>query len=126
MLFADVNDKQRGNISQTFRRVLAKTLVMVIGSTESPKSLVDEMRLINVCYHMMIQHLSITKTCPYNFYPLKPHFYKVKLAFTGVYIIFLVLNRNHRFVYSLEPPQRGDSNKYPQSMFSSRNMEFFI
>ena len=30
----------------------------------------------------------ITKTCLYNFDPLKPHFYIVKLAFTGVYIIF--------------------------------------
>ena len=31
----------------------------------------------------------ITKTCLYNFDPLKPHFYIVKLGFTGVYIIFL-------------------------------------
>ena len=30
----------------------------------------------------------ITKT--YNFYPLKPHFYIVKLGFTGVDIIFLI------------------------------------
>ena len=30
----------------------------------------------------------ITKTRPYNFDPLKPHFYIVKLGFTGVYIIF--------------------------------------
>ena len=26
----------------------------------------------------------------YNFDPLKPHFYIVKLGFTGVYIIFLI------------------------------------
>ena len=32
----------------------------------------------------------ITKTCLYNFDPLKPHFYIVKLRFTGVYIIFLI------------------------------------
>ena len=32
----------------------------------------------------------ITKTCLYNFDPLKPHFYVVKLEFTGVYIIFLI------------------------------------
>ena len=30
----------------------------------------------------------ITKTCLYNFDPLKPHFYIVNLGFTGVYIIF--------------------------------------
>ena len=34
---------------------------------------------------------AITKTCLYNFDPLKPHFYIVKLGFTGVYIIFLIL-----------------------------------
>ena len=33
---------------------------------------------------------SITKTCLYNFDPLKPHFYIVKLGFTEVYIIFLI------------------------------------
>ena len=32
----------------------------------------------------------ITKSCLYNFDPLKPHFYIVKLGFTGVYIIFLI------------------------------------
>ena len=32
----------------------------------------------------------ITKTYLYNFDPLKPHFYTVKLGFTGVYIIFLI------------------------------------
>ena len=34
--------------------------------------------------------LCITKTCLYNFDPIKPHFYMVKLGFTGVYIIFLI------------------------------------
>ena len=38
----------------------------------------------------------ITKTCLYNFDPLKPHFYIVKLGFTGVYIIFLISAQNHR------------------------------
>ena len=32
----------------------------------------------------------ITKTCLYKVDPLKPHFYIVKLGFTGVYIIFLI------------------------------------
>ena len=52
----------------------------------------------------------------YNF-PLKPHFYIVKLGFTGVYIIFLISAQRHRYWYSLEPPLRGGSNEYPQSMF---------
>ena len=34
--------------------------------------------------------------------PLKPHFYIVKLGFTGVYIIFLISAQKHRLLYSLE------------------------
>ena len=39
---------------------------------------------------------SSTKTCLYNVDPLKPHFYIVKLEFTGVYIIFLISAQKHR------------------------------
>ena len=60
---------------------------------------------------------TITKTCLYKFDPLQPHFYIVKLGFTGVYIIFLILLNNIDCGYSLEPPRRGGSNEYPQSMF---------
>ena len=60
---------------------------------------------------------SITKTYLYNFDPLNPHFYIVKLGFTGVYVIFLISAQKHRLWYSLEPPRRGGSNEYPQSMF---------
>ena len=35
-----------------------------------------------------IDTFSSTKTCLYNSDPLEPHFYIVKLEFTGVYIIF--------------------------------------
>ena len=38
----------------------------------------------------------ITKTRLYYFDPIKPHFYIVKLGFTGVYIIFLIFAQNHR------------------------------
>ena len=34
---------------------------------------------------------------------------------------FHISAQNIECGYSLEPPRRGDSNKYPQSMFSSRN-----
>ena len=80
-----------------------------------------------LCYRIhpiYLGHL-ITKTCLYNFEPLKLHFYIVKLGFTGEYIIFLFLLR--KFVlfllknidcgYSLELPRRGGSNGYPQSVF---------
>ena len=59
----------------------------------------------------------ITKTCLYKFDPLKPHFYIVKRGFTGVYIIFHISAQNIDCGYSLEPPRRGGSNEYPQSMF---------
>ena len=65
----------------------------------------------------------ITKTYLYNFDPLKPHFYIVKLGFTGVYIVFLFLLKSIDCGYSLELPRRGGSNEYPQSMFLSRNMK---
>ena len=59
----------------------------------------------------------ITKTCLYNFDPLKPHFYIVKLGFAGAYIIFVISVQNIDCGYALEPPRRGGSNEYPQSMF---------
>ena len=37
---------------------------------------------------------NITKTYLYNFDPLKPHFYIVKLGFTGVNIIFRIVLKN--------------------------------
>ena len=72
---------------------------------------------------------SITKTRLYNFDPLKPHFYIVKLGFTGVYIIFLILLKNIDCGYSLVPPRWGGSNEYPQSMFWAgiwKISEFFV
>ena len=71
----------------------------------------------------------ITKTCLYKFDPLKPHIYIIKLGFTGVYIIFLISAQNIDCWYSLEPPHRGGSNEYPQSMFWAevwKISEFFI
>ena len=81
--------------------------------------------------------LNITKTCLYNFDPLKPHSYIVKLGVLGVYIIFLISAQKIDCGYSLEPPRRGDSNEYPQSMswaemwkkyqnFLSENFYFFL
>ena len=54
----------------------------------------------------------ITKTYLYNFDPLKPHFYIVKLGFTEVYIIFFLISaQNIDCGYSLEPPRRDGSNE---------------
>ena len=63
--------------------------------------------------------LSIMITCPCSEHPLTPHFYIVKLGFTGVYIIFLFLLLNIDC----------GSNVYPQSMFWAKirkTSQFFI
>ena len=60
------------------------------------------------------------KTYLYNFDALKPHFYIVKLGFTGVYIIFLFLLKNIDCGYSLEPPRRGGSNEYHNLCFEQK------
>ena len=64
--------------------------------------------LIYWVHHFVSLHydLGITKTYLYNFDPLKPHFYIVKLGFTGVYIIFLISAQKHRlgvFVRTASP-----------------------
>ena len=63
--------------------------------------------------------VNIRKTCPCNIYPLKPHFYIVKLGYAEVNLFFLFLLENIDCGYSLE--RLGGSNKYPQSMFWSKN-----
>ena len=55
-----------------------------------------------------------------NEYPLKPNLYIEKLGFAGVYLFFLFLLQNIDCGYSLEPPRRGGSNVYPQSMFGAK------
>ena len=52
--------------------------------------------------HVKVQ--VIRETGPCNEYPLKPHFYIVRLGFTGVYLFLLLLIQNIDFGYSLEPP----------------------
>ena len=58
-----------------------------------------------------------SRKCLYNFDPLKPHFYIIKLGLTEVYVIFLISAQNIDCGYSLEQPRRGCSNEDPQSMF---------
>ena len=72
--------------------------------------------------------IAITKTHLYNIDPLKPYFCIVKLGFTGVYIIFLISAQNIGCGYSLEPPCRGGSNEYQQSMFWAEiwKISFFL
>ena len=75
----------------------------------------------NIQMHNSSKKLKMLSTSRKHAYiiltPLKPHFYIVKLGFTGVYIIFLISPQNIDCGYSLEPPRRGGSNEYPQSVF---------
>ena len=43
--------------------------------------------------------------------------YIEKLGFAGVNLFFLFLTQNIDCGYSIEPPRRGGSNVYPQSLF---------
>ena len=84
---------------------------------------------IRRCCIWILLFQPITKACIYNFDPLKPHFYIVKLGFTGVYIIFLISLKTINCGYLLEPPHWGGSNECPQSMFWAeirKNIRIFI
>ena len=72
--------------------------------------------VFSYCFYQSVYE-TITKTCLYNFDPLKPHFHIVKLGFTVVYNILLISAQNIDCGYSFEPPRRGGSNGYPQSLF---------
>ena len=50
----------------------------------------------------------------------KFHHQKLKIS-DKKNLIFSYFRSKHRLRYSLEPPRRGGSNEYPQSLFLSRN-----
>ena len=65
------------------------------------------------------KRLCITKTYLYNFDPLNPNFYIVKLGFTGCALFFLVLLKNIDCRYLLEPPRRGGTNRHGEAVLAS-------
>ena len=74
-----------------------------------------------MCAKRRLKSACTSRKHAYNFDPLKPHFYVVKLGFTGVYIIFLISAQNIDCGYSLEPPRHSlcFEQKY------EKYMEFF-
>ena len=70
---------------------------------------------MHVFYHL--ENVASRKHAYVILIPSNPTFIIVKLGFTGVYIIFLICAQNIDCGYSLEPPRRGGSKEYPQSMF---------
>ena len=60
------------------------------------------------------------KTCPCT----KQRFFsgvKIENFQLKILIFFFIFAQNIDCVYTLEPPRRGGSNDYPQSMFWSKN-----
>ena len=68
----------------------------------------------------------ITKTCLYNFDLLKPHFYVVKLGFTGVYIICLISAQKHNFWVLVRSASMRQFQGVPTIYVLSRNMKNII
>ena len=66
----------------------------IFSTVISPPS--TDLRRTVVSFWRKNVHKSSRKTYLYNFDPLKPHFYIVKLGFTGVYIIFCISAQKHR------------------------------
>ena len=83
--------------------------------------------VLKLLFLLLLFCIFITETYLYNFDPLKPHFYVVKLGFTGVNIIFIISAFFRGF--SLEPPHRGGSNEYLHSVLSrneKKNPNFYL
>ena len=77
------------------------------------------MNVITVCQppfslhyaNMSVQYTAIFHGCKNDNFQMK------------FFDIFLIFAQNIDCGYTLEPPQRGGSNEYPQSMFWSKNMK---
>ena len=100
---------------EKFTNAADNTLIFFLFVFSEKKNRLDMKCL--VLQRLKLAGYSIKKTYLYNFNPLKPNFNRVKLGFTGVYIIFLISAQNIDCGYTLEPPRGGGSNEYPQSMF---------
>ena len=99
---------------------MSSTYTVLMHSIMEPNLLILQLGLSNQVTSFEPILGIITKTCLYSFDPLKPHFYIVKLGFTGVYIIFLILLEHIDCGYSLEPPRRGGSNEYKNLCFEQK------
>ena len=68
--------------------------------------------------------------CLYNFDPLKPHFYTVKLGFTGVHIIFLIFAQKHRLRtcknHLIEPVLTSTHNLCFEQKYMYEKYHFFL
>ena len=80
------------------------------GHPSSPTSLLlDEPHHEKHYANMSVQYAAIFHGCKNDNFQMK------------IFDIFLIFAQNIDCGYTLEPPQRGGSNEYPQSMFWSKN-----
>ena len=124
--------------------ILVKTLIVDLVRTASAEGLSRKSRFCKLCNTAVENEYHFLFVCTYYdslrkqflpdyfvnypsetsrkhdraiYTPLEPHFYITKLGYAGVCLFFLFLLQNIDCGYSLEPPRRGGSNVYPQSMF---------
>ena len=89
--------------------------------------------MVSIVYYAVRSRLSLSLT--YQLYTLWKHAYSnilrilppkyknFQMKKSGSFHIFA---QNIDCLYSLEPPRRGGSNEYPQSMFLSRNKNIIV
>ena len=105
--------------------MLAKTANLSIPTTQTEISARMRGFLLWVFVWLVCQKVLffITKTCLYNFDPLKPHFYIVKLGFTGVDIIFLISAQKHRLWVLVRTASPRQFYRVPTIYVLRRNMK---
>ena len=77
----------------------------------------------NLGTYLFFDISNITKTYLYNFEPLKPHFYTVKLGFAGIYIFFLISAQKHRLWVLVRTALLRRFYRVPTIYVLSRNMK---
>ena len=76
---------------------------------------------------LLKEKVYITKACLYNVDPLKPHFYIVKLGFTGVYIIFLISAQKQRLWILVRTASSTFEQKFEKILeFLYENYHFLV
>ena len=103
-------DKMRPNISSRYEKDAQKALMPYANSD----NLDDRVLPCNLIWTFHYENTPI-QIC------LKFHHQKTKSFQIKNLIFFHISVQNIDSGYSLEPPRRGGSNEYPQSMFLSRN-----
>ena len=75
--------------------------------------------------HPYLTYLFITKSCLYNFDPFKPHFYKVKLGFAGLYVNCLISDKKKHRLWILEAVLTSTHNLYFKQKYEKK-IRFFL